>query len=165
MARGRKEGTEMSLDTIQDVTIQEYTKDVAMKEVLYQRTFKHKSIIYSCTLHIANGLKVDVIEGKVSTDNESIIKTLLNDGWYEITPYTSKRKPIQVKTIIEWHYKLPNGSDIRKFNGRVGVMIDNKNVMLDVIDNIVETNDKLVSEQLKKNGWLLTFTKEEIKEI
>lgn len=123
------------------------------------RVFKHKNINHSCLLMVGNH-KIDVIEGKVETSEVDVIQTLLKDGWIELSPKHKVDKPVKKKEIVEWCYKLPNQS--KPYNGKICVAVKGKATMIDVSDSMVITKEKEIHEQLKKSGWLLQYTKEEI---
>lgn len=119
--------------------------------------FKHKNIKHSCMLKIGNK-SLEVNEGKVETNDPLVIERLRKDGWFELTK-VKDNKPIKRKVTIEWIYKLANQ---KKYNGSICVSINNESKMLQVEDSLIKTDKEEVHKQLKKNGWILVSTKEEI---
>ncbi|WP_061226155.1 hypothetical protein [Leptospira interrogans] len=86
------------------------------------------------------------------------------EGWKDLSEYARVYDEItnlpQKKTVL-WYFKIPGARDDNKVTGSVGVSTSEGNKIIEFKENIVETDDRKVAEQLASSGFAL-FKKDEV---
>lgn len=154
------ENEEVPVTEIQEDEIFEIPEE---KEPVTEKTnflLANKNVAISCKMALPIGKTINVVEGKVRTEDVDVYKYLIQTGWVDLNPVKSfDVSKIQRKVITEWVFKLPNIDDRKKVDGSIAVKVNGQNVKLKMVENLITVNDSGIADKLKKDGYVLVTTK------
>ncbi|AXR62869.1 hypothetical protein DQM68_19635 (plasmid) [Leptospira mayottensis] len=112
-----------------------------------------------------NPTTLEIDGGNVYPETREVLDYLIRrEGWKDLSEYARVYDEVtnlpQKKTIL-WYFKIPGARDDNKVTGSIGVSTSDGNKIIEFKENIVETGDREVAEQLASSGFTL-FKKDEI---
>ncbi|EMO53881.1 hypothetical protein [Leptospira noguchii] len=112
-----------------------------------------------------NPTTLEIDGGVVCPQTKEVLDYLIRrEGWKDLSEYArvyDESVNLPQKKILKWYFKIPGARDDNKITGAVGVSTSEGNKVIEFRENIVETDDRKIAEQLASSGFTL-FKKDEI---